>query len=119
MSEPIPYATPVPRRSSHDNIYTVLLGAVAFFVLIVLIDFLFIIRGRANGPDPIWPLQMVFFTYLAFFLFAAVVLLIRIVWPMHRKWVTLALNIVFLLLFPFGTALAVYGFWKVDKTLPP
>ena len=44
--------------------------------------------------------------------------------PLSRLWrgrcakrrpITLALNIVLLLLFPHGTALGIYGLWKVDK----
>jgi hypothetical protein len=43
----------------------------------------------------------------------------RLAFPAQRRWPTLGLNIVLLLFIPFGTALAVYGLWKVDKNLPP
>ena len=46
------------------------------------------------------------------------VLIIRIAFPSLRKWPTFALNIILALYFPIGTALAIYGFWKVDKLAP-
>jgi uncharacterized membrane protein YqjE len=45
------------------------------------------------------------------------VLVIRIFFPAYRRWPTFGINIILLLWLPFGTALAVYGFLKVDKKL--
>src|SRR6185503_1535324 len=47
----------------------------------------------------------------------ALVLLIRLAFPAYRRWPTVGLNIILILFVPFGTALAIYGFWKVDKSL--
>jgi hypothetical protein len=46
------------------------------------------------------------------------VLVIRIFFPAHRRWPTFGINIILLLWLPFGTALAIYGFLKVDKKIP-
>jgi hypothetical protein len=45
------------------------------------------------------------------------IVLIRIFAPQKRKWPTLALNIILLVMFPFGTILGIYGLRKVDKKL--
>jgi uncharacterized membrane protein YqjE len=117
MNEPIQYATPLPPRSTHDQIYTVLLGVVTFFCLIAVIEMGFLAHRPGQDPTSSWVFWMVCFIYMAFILFAGTVLLIRIVWPAYRKWATMAVNIVLLVVFPFGTALGIYGLWKVDKNI--
>jgi Na+-driven multidrug efflux pump len=71
----------------------------------------------AQPPEVARIMHLIFEIYVLLVLFAAAVLLIRIATPAYRKWVTLALNIVMLFLFPIGTALAIYGFLKVDKNI--
>ncbi|MDB5357732.1 MAG: hypothetical protein JWN24_4185 [Phycisphaerales bacterium] len=45
----------------------------------------------------------------------AAVVLVRLLLPTRRKWVTVTLNIILLPFVPWETALGVYGLWKVDK----
>jgi len=52
-----------------------------------------------------------------FLIAMVVVLVIRIGFPTCRRWPTLGLNIVLLIMFPVGTALGVFGLMKVDKRL--
>jgi hypothetical protein len=59
---------------------------------------------------------MIFGVMLFLLLFEVGVLVIRLAFPAHRKWPTVALNIVMLMLVPLGTALGIYGLWKVDRT---
>jgi hypothetical protein len=48
---------------------------------------------------------------------SSISLLVRLVFPAYRRWPTVGLNVLLLLCFPLGTALAIYGFWKVDKQI--
>lgn len=114
MNEPIPYGVAV-RRSRHDTVYTALLGAMAFFILIATGE-MFFLRRRIN-PDAAWVFSLVGFIYASLLLFMIAVLAIRIAWPAQRKWVTVTLNVILLVLIPFGTVLGIYGLWKVDKDL--
>ena len=116
MTEPIPYATPLPARSNHDRIYSALLGALLFFLLIPTLEMWFLSRRPGQPAETIWVMQLLFAIFLCFWLFVAGVLVIRIAFPAHRKWPTVALNIVMLMWIPFGTALGIYGLWKVDKS---
>ncbi|HEX4056029.1 MAG TPA: hypothetical protein VHX86_17330 [Tepidisphaeraceae bacterium] len=53
-----------------------------------------------------------------YFVAILAVLVIRIFYPAYRRWPTVAINIILILWPPFGTALAIYGFLKVDKKIP-
>lgn len=103
------------RRSVHDLIYSALLGAVMFFTLISVLVVLWIAGTASAESHPTWPFYMLASMYGSLLLFELVVLIIRIRFPNTRKWPTVALNVVLLLFFPFGTLLAVYGLWKADR----
>lgn len=114
-TQTVSYATPPP-RSRHDTIYSVLLGVLAFFLALATVEMAFL-AANLSKPETGWVLWMVFSIELLLTATIALTLLVRIVWPDNRKWLTLATNIILLLLFPFGTALGIYGLWKVDKGL--
>jgi len=101
--------------SRHDKIYTMLLGVIAFLFITAAIS----LSNFATNPRYPAETQAVFrmtVRIVALYIAACIgVLLIRVFAPQHRKWPTLGLNIVLVIYFPFGTPLAIYGFWKVDK----
>jgi hypothetical protein len=55
---------------------------------------------------------MVAAIYICLLLLEVGVLIIRLAMPMQRKWPTVMLNIIILLLFPLGTAAR--GIWAVE-----
>lgn len=99
----------------HDTLYTVFLGVLAFIQLLGTVTMGVMSRHASQFDGPSWTLQMVFGVELCILLFEAAVLVVRIGFPAHRKWPTLALNIFLLICIPFGTALAIYGLLKADK----
>ena len=106
-----------PRRQ-HDAIYSVLLGVFAFFQSLSVIS-LWVMAGNPElSAISAWVLRMTAAAHLCFLMIEVAVLLIRIAAPAYRKWPTLALNIILLFLFPLGTALSIYGLWKVDRLTP-
>jgi hypothetical protein len=115
MTQPLPYATPASPRSKHDTIYTALLGVTSFFSLIGAIEMWFLAYRTPLAPESRWAIQFVFCLMLLLTTIQAAVLLIRIFLPARRKWVTVTLNIILLAAVPWGTALGIYGLWKVDK----
>jgi hypothetical protein len=105
-----------PIKSRHDMIYTVLLAVLAFFYLITSLQ-LWFLRDRIQ-PEARTGIYMVLAMFICYLLAMLAILIIRIAAPSIRKWPTFTLNILLAPLFPAGTALAIYGFWKVDKQLP-
>jgi len=103
----------LPKRR-HDIIYSVLLAVLAFFYVVTTLE-LWFLRDRIQ-PEARAGLHMVLATFVCYLLAMFAVLIIRIAFPSIRKWPTLFLNIILVPLIPPGTALAIYGFWKVDKT---
>jgi hypothetical protein len=112
------YKSPGPRSTrNHDHVYTTLLAVLGFFLIIGMIT-LYSIRQRPGATAELKAaLGNVLLIDGCFLAAIALVLLIRIVFPAHRRWPTLGLNIILVLFVPIGTALAIYGFWKADKNL--
>lgn len=113
MNEPVPTQ---PARSVHDVLYTVLLGVVAFFQLVGVVTLWAVSQRPGITDESRTTLHAIIGIELCFLFFDVGILILRIALPAYRKWPTLALNIVLLMVFPFGTALSIYGFWKVDKS---
>jgi hypothetical protein len=112
------YETPAPSSvSTHDQIYTTLLGVCAFFLLMGIVMLGFLMFAPTTSSDGRWGLMMCVWMEGIYLLAMVVVLVIRIAFPMRRKWPTVGLNLVMLVMVPFGTALGIYGLWKVDKKL--
>ncbi len=118
------YQTPgKPIPTNHDAVYSSLLAAFAFFLLMG-VGFMVWMMWLPTTPANTKPaFQLIVFTEAAYGAVSLLVLLIRILLPTYRRWPTFALNIILLVSIPFGTALAIYGFLKVDKPrlqhLPP
>ena len=64
-------------------------------------------RGR-------WALSLARNTEACFLVAALIILIVRIRFPEKRAG-SLSFNIIMLAFFPFGTALSIYAFLKVDK----
>src|SRR5262245_34400072 len=106
---------PILVTSTHDKIYTTLLGVLAFFFVMATVS----MTGFADSPTMNEQSRATFrwvSKIVACYAAACVaVLLLRLLAPAYRKWPTLGLNVILLVYFPIGTPLAIYGFWKVDK----
>ena len=113
------YKTPTPpTTTTHDHIYTTLLGVLGFLMITAIVT-LAMIRMMPTIPAESRTILLMPLATEGLFLAAIVlVLFIRLVFPAYRRWPTMGLNIILLLFVPFGTALAIYGFLKVDKNLP-
>jgi glycopeptide antibiotics resistance protein len=113
------YKSPAPpTTTNHDHVYTTLLGVLGSFLIIGMVT----LASMRQRPGITSEARAAFLNALmiegCFFAAIALGLLIRLVFPAYRRWPTLGLNIVLVLFVPLGTALAIYGFWKVDKNLP-
>jgi hypothetical protein len=113
---PIPYATPIAGTSStHDTVYTVLLLVVGFFQLLGILVMIAMLQNPNIAPEGKWVFRMTAYIHTAFLVAIFATAILRFAAPAKRRPFTLALNIILLLLFPHGTALGIYGLWKVDK----
>jgi hypothetical protein len=91
------------------------LGVWAFFTLLGIGVLVNIARRPSTTPERAmreWSYAYIHGCYLVAMI---VVLSIRLLRPMKRRWPTLALNIALLINFPVGTALAIYGLMRADK----
>jgi hypothetical protein len=118
------YQTPPdPTPKNHNAVYTSLLGVLAFFLLLGIGSSVMQMHLPKIPPVVRTVFEFTIFVEASYIAAIVVVLLIRIFSPAHARWPTFALNIILLIGFPFGTALAIYGLLKVDKPpirqLPP
>lgn len=119
--EPLDYA-PRPVESAtarHNRIYAALLVALALFFVLGMVSLLGMSRRPAMPPESRWAFEMIVGVYAVLIAAMVATLVLRGVAPRAGRVATMALNVVLLLLFPFGTALGIYGLWKVDKGGPP
>lgn len=101
--------------TNHDHVYSTLVGVFGFFMLLSILCLLFV--KRQIPPAQTAGIMLCLGFEAAYFIAAVGVLAIRLLFPAQRRWPTLFMNIVLLPAFPLGTALGVYGLWKVDKRL--
>lgn len=104
----------------HERLYTTLLVVFAVGILcsIAVLAAFMDLPAQAR-PLKQWPDWVHFVSaFLSGVYFCAVVgtLLLRQTQPAASRSVTKALNIALLFALPFGTALGLYGLWKVDAT---
>ena len=112
------YGTPARSTvSTHDQIYTTLLGVLSFFLLMVIVLQGFLMFDPLTTSDSRWGLLTLACLEGLYLLAIVGVMVIRIAFPLKRRWPTVGMNVVLLAAIPFGTALGIYGFWKVDKKL--
>ncbi len=107
---------PLPQRTAnHDRIYTTILAAFSGFVLFGLISLTTLMNRPGIDERGRWALSLARNMEACFLVAALIILIVRIKFPEKRKWITLVFNIIMLAFFPFGTALSIYAFLKVDK----
>jgi hypothetical protein len=95
--------------SKHDRIYTILLMVMCFGWLLSI----GVLANAKPGPS----IRLILFINACLLGASVLTLLLRFKKPALGKVATKALNIVLLAGFPIGTALGIYGLWKVDKNI--
>jgi hypothetical protein len=101
--------------NKHNRIYSILLIVLAFFYVISLITMASMIQSPAVKPESRWVFVMTARIEAAYLAAIVVTLILRGAAPAAGRIATKALNIIMLLLIPFGTALGIYGLMKVDR----
>jgi uncharacterized membrane protein YidH (DUF202 family) len=115
---PLDYAPHEPSTTStHDHVYTALLGVLLACVTIGMLALHRLAHRIPYDPGQQAALRLVLTIEALWAGLMALVLAIRLLFPAWRRWPTIGFNIILLLFVPIGTALAVYGLWKVDRQL--
>src|SRR4051812_31230014 len=119
--EPLTYVPPPVESATarHNRIYTALLIAFALFCAFGMISIFFMSHSPTIPPESRRMFLMVVWIYAALVAAMVATLILRGVAPRAGRIATMALNIVLLIVFPFGTALGIYGLIKVDKAAAP
>jgi hypothetical protein len=113
QSPPLDYAPPLDNKANRR--YTIALLVLAFFSLIGVGEFLFIARAPKFNNDARWAFQFCAYIYAIYATAIAITLVLRAYHAYVGRIATMALNIVLLPMFPFGTVVGIYGLRKVDK----
>ena len=118
--EPLNNAPPPVESATlrHNRIYTALLIALAVFCALGMISLFAMSRSPTMPAESRWTFQMIIGIYALLIVVMAATLILRGVAPSAGRVATMALNIILLIVFPFGTALGIYGLLKVDKGVP-
>ena len=90
-----------------------------FFLFVSAGESLFLARLPGMTETSKWVIHLAGFIEFLFVIAIAVTLTLRARTPAAGQIATTALNIVLLLAFPIGTAIGIYGPWKVDELPPP
>ena len=119
--EPLDYAPPPVESAAarHDRIYSALLVALAVFLAMGMVSLFFMSRGPTFSAESRGVLEMVIGVYGVLIAAMVVTLILRGLAPRAGRIATMGLNVVLLIVFPFGTALGIYGLLKVDKRGSP
>jgi len=106
-----------PRSNStnHDHIYTTLLGVLGALLVMSMLTINSLRLRPTADPESRASMLLVLSIEGWNVAIIAIGLVVRLIFPAHRRWPTLGVNLLLLLCFPLGTALAIYGFCKVDK----
>src|SRR5438132_5403311 len=91
--------------------YTIALIVLAFLYVIAIGEFVLFLRQPLSGGDPErsrFAFELVIYMTSVFLAVAVLILLVRLCWPRQGRIVLIALNIILILSFPFGTVLGVY-----------
>ena len=112
------YEKSPPTNSTHDHVYTTLLGVLAFLLVLGIVSLLHVRHMSQLRGDPAEALLFPAAIEACYVVAILIGLVIRVVFPAYRRWPTIGLNIILLLCFPLGTALGFYGLRRVDKNLP-
>jgi hypothetical protein len=100
------------RSFNHERIYLILLSILA--LLGALQIGMFALRIPRAG-EATRGFELVTFILTCFLAAMVGVILLRLFAPAKAGALTTAVNVLLLIAFPFGTALGIYGLWKVDR----
>jgi hypothetical protein len=75
------------------------------------------LHNPSVAPESRWVFRMSIGVMACYVVLIALALVLRWALPASRRVFTIALSVVLLLYVPLGTALGIYGLWKVDR--PP
>jgi hypothetical protein len=106
-----------PSRSAHDHVFTGLALALAFLLLLSAVSMRSMLHNPSVAPESRWVFRMSIGVMACYVVLIALALVLRWALPASRRVFTIALSVVLLLYVPLGTALGIYGLWKVDR--PP
>jgi hypothetical protein len=114
-TEPLGYESRPNPTDRHNRIYTITLMVFCFFGVVGALE-MWMLR-RLPGLDPTGKLlfEVIAMVYAVVTVAMAATVALRYWSPPAGRIATVGINVVLLIFFPFGTALAIYGFWKVDK----
>jgi hypothetical protein len=113
------YASPPRRRSGHDHVFTGLALGLVFLLLVMTTSLLSMTHNPNLPPESKWAFQMSASIALCYAALLVVSMILRWAFPASRRVFTIAISVALLAYIPFGTALGIYGLWKVDRTPPP
>ena len=99
----------------HNRIYTITLLVFCFFGVISALEMWMFRRMPGLNPTGKIVFGVTAMIYAVVTAAMAATVALRFWSPPAGRIATVAINVVLLIFFPFGTALAIYGFWKVDK----
>jgi hypothetical protein len=108
---------PLRPGKNHDRIYTIILAVFSGLLVFSVIVMASMVSAPGLDEKARWVMTMTRNTEAFFLAMCVAVLVVRIFFPVHRKWVTFVFNILILLWFPFGTVFGIYGLLKVDKEI--
>jgi hypothetical protein len=98
----------------HNRIWAALVLVLAFICLMGMLVLGFVTQSADS--DKVWAIHMIMAIEGLYVLVIAATLIVRQVVPAAARVVTIALNIILLFtMFPIGTAIGIYGLWKVDR----
>ena len=102
----------------HNRIYMSLLLAAAFLCLAETLFLIRFSRRPSISPEAAGIFKAETWLFGAYAVAIVLTFIIRLTAPRAARVTTMALNIVLLILVPFGTAIGIYGLMKVDKHRP-
>jgi hypothetical protein len=117
-AEVLDYYQPGATQSTHDRVYLGLLGAWTFFTALewVVLAVIWLLVNHGSNQNPKWILGVLLMAYGAYLLLAMATLIARLWFERPRQVITMSFNIVCLAFFPLGTALGIYGLWRLDTS---
>ena len=108
---------PARPGKNHNRIYTIILAVLSGILVLSVIVQTGMVSAPGLDESGRWVMTITRNVEAFFLAMCVAVLVVRIFFPVRRKWVTFVFNILILFWFPFGTALGIYGFLKVDKEI--
>jgi hypothetical protein len=105
----------MPLITRPNRAYTIALLVFGFFLIVGAVEMALLRVASTTDASVRWVFQFVVFIESLYAAAIAVTIALRAWAPSVGRTATTALNIVLLAAFPFGTAIGIYGLWKVDK----